>query len=148
MKKIIVLCLIFLVGSAGYADESGPVDNSLSNATSVSESTEADSVQEEEDFDNISDPFLSALPKNEPEVHIEETPIQDLSEYEPKESVLDLSKFKVSGMVWGDVAPKAIINDNVYGVGDVIDGAKISEISKEGILFVYNEKQYLLKRGI
>jgi hypothetical protein len=40
----------------------------------------------------------------------------------------------VQGVVWGTLAPKAIINNEVYGVGDVVRGVTIVSITHEGVL--------------
>jgi len=53
---------------------------------------------------------------------------------------------RVTGLVWGNDMPKAIINDQVMGIGDVINEAKIFNITREGILFEFKDKQYLMKR--
>ena len=52
----------------------------------------------------------------------------------------------MTGIVWGAENPKAIIDGNVMGIGDTVKEAKIVDISKEGILFDYKSKQYLMKR--
>lgn len=43
------------------------------------------------------------------------------------------STLDIQGLIWGGPEPKAIINDEVYGVGDVIQGATITSIEQEGI---------------
>ena len=127
-------CLVFAQGNE-LTPDAGPVE-----AVPVAEIS--NEVQDEESLDVV-DPFVSALPSNEIAVFDLENGEEPAHEQEPE---LDLSVFQVSGLVWGQAAPKAIINDNVYGVGDELDGAKILNISKEGILFGYNNKKYLLNR--
>lgn len=39
----------------------------------------------------------------------------------------------IQGVIWGGGNPKAIINGNVYAVGDLVDGARIVSIKREGI---------------
>lgn len=39
----------------------------------------------------------------------------------------------VQGLVWGGAEPRAIIDDEVYSVGDVVHGATIKAIAREGI---------------
>lgn len=39
----------------------------------------------------------------------------------------------VQGLVWGGPEPRAIIDDEVYSVGDVVHGATIKAIAREGI---------------
>ena len=46
---------------------------------------------------------------------------------------IDPNVFIVQGIIWGGRMPQAIINNKVVAVGDIIDGAKISKIDKNGI---------------
>ncbi|MBI1991863.1 MAG: hypothetical protein HYY90_06035 [Candidatus Omnitrophica bacterium] len=41
--------------------------------------------------------------------------------------------FAIQGLLWGGREPKAIIDGEVYGVGDVVQGATITSIGREGI---------------
>lgn len=50
----------------------------------------------------------------------------------PAESARPLA-IVVQGLVWGGAEPRAIIDDEVYGVGDVVNGATITAIAREGI---------------
>jgi len=129
-------CLLFAQGNE-LAPDAGSVE-----AVPVVEI--GNEVQDEDNLDVV-DPFISALPANEIAVFDLEDDVE-LEPLEEQEPELDLSVFQVSGLVWGQAAPKAIINDNVYGIGDELEGAKILNISKEGILFGYNNKKYLLNR--
>lgn len=44
-----------------------------------------------------------------------------------------LPRLVVEGVVWGGVEPKAIINHEVYGVGDVVEGAVVTSIQRDGV---------------
>jgi hypothetical protein len=44
---------------------------------------------------------------------------------------------QVQGLLWGGREPKAVINDQVYGVNDVVDGATILEINRHGVTTDY-----------
>lgn len=101
-------------------------------------------VAPEESID-FKDPFMSALPSKEKDLP-EDTPVEEGAvEAEPEEE-FDPAKYQVTGLVWGQAAPKAIINDSIYGIGDTVEGAKIINIDKEGILWEFNSKEYLMKR--
>ena len=50
----------------------------------------------------------------------------------------------LQGVTWGGIMPQAVINSTVYHVGDVIQGAKIIKISKQGVVVLYNGLSYLL----
>ena len=45
---------------------------------------------------------------------------------------------KVEGVLWGGPRPKAVINGEVYGVRDVINGGKILSIGSRGVLIDYD----------
>jgi len=97
------------------------------------------------------DPFLSFLPQDieeqQEETEFEASWAQEDSGEIPEEEVLDTSVFEVSGLVWGIDEARAIINGSIVGVGDTIGDAKILRIDREGILFLYFDRQYLLDRG-
>lgn len=50
----------------------------------------------------------------------------------------------IKGLVWGGKTPQAIINDKVVARGDVIDGAEIIDISKDGVTVLYKKRIYKL----
>ncbi len=77
------------------------------------------------------------------EISADEPPGLSSSDSEDK---FDYSSLRVTGSVWGNDAPKAIINDQVMGIGSVVNDAKILNITREGILFEFKDKQYLMKR--
>lgn len=55
-----------------------------------------------------------------------------------------LPPLAVQGLVWGD-DQRAIINDQVYRQGDVIEGAEILEISREGVSLWYQGRLFRLQ---
>lgn len=57
------------------------------------------------------------------------------------EEEMTLPSFTVQGVVWGGV-PQAIVNDKIVKAGDMIDEAKIIEISKKGITVLYHDRRY------
>ena len=40
---------------------------------------------------------------------------------------------RIKGVVWGGVEPRAIINDHVYGVNDMVEGVRILSIDRQGV---------------
>jgi hypothetical protein len=49
----------------------------------------------------------------------------------------------VQGIIWGGALPVAIIDDELVKVGDTTkEGAKITSIAKEGIGFLYKDKNF------
>jgi hypothetical protein len=116
-------------------------DNSLAPAQGG-----AGSEEEKNFLTDIQDPFISSLPLKSVVVsQSEAAAIRPTTETGPNEK-FDYSSLKVSGLVWGAEKPRAIIDEKVVGIGDTIKEAKILNISKEGILFNYRGKQYLMER--
>lgn len=50
----------------------------------------------------------------------------------------------VQGLIWGGALSLAIINDKVVKTGDTIDGARITNITKEGVSILFEGSQYNL----
>jgi hypothetical protein len=108
----------------------------------------AGNLTEQNQTEEIRDPFLSGMPKPPAP---EPTPGQqglktEVSSQPAPEETFDYSSLKVTGIVWGTLDAKAIINGEVMGVGSVVNGAEIIKISEEGILFKYKDKEYLMNR--
>jgi len=49
---------------------------------------------------------------------------------------------KIQGVVWGGQQPQAIINNKVLKIGDVIEKARIINISQSGIDIFYEGRQF------
>ena len=57
-----------------------------------------------------------------------------------------LAGYTIEGIVWDDVAPLALVNSQVVGVGDRLDdGTKIIEITKKKVRFTRNGREYFLE---
>jgi type II secretory pathway component PulC len=98
----------------------------------------------EEEFFGFSDFFMPAFPRPE------ETPKVVTSELAEEENVgVALPAMDVTGIVWGTKQPRAIIDQKVYGEGDVVEGtqAEILKINSDGILFKVKTKEFLMKRS-
>ena len=94
----------------------------------------------------LRNPFKDWFPviiKEEPIVVTEELLI-DIEE----EPHLDLSQYTVEGLIWGSSKPKAIINGEIYSLGerlgDKFGGAEIVKISKEGVTLLFYEEEYII----
>ncbi|MCX5694513.1 MAG: hypothetical protein NT014_05270 [Candidatus Omnitrophica bacterium] len=48
------------------------------------------------------------------------------------------SRLSVQGIIWGVKVPQAIINGNIFTIGDLIEGAEIVSIEKKGITLSFN----------
>ncbi len=153
------LTVNFLIGpsAAGfifcYADEEEAKETEIKEEATANNIAEGGISGEEEDekgFFDFRDPFISGLPK-EVETKIVAMPAQtseagyEAVELAPEE--FDYSSLSVTGLLWGSDKPKAIINNDIFGIGSVINGATIVQIDAKGILFEYNGKQFLLQRS-
>ena len=97
----------------------------------------------------IRDPFQSFLPYDVSQRLAAPQPEPGPEEGGPaKEDVLDLTQFNVAGLVWGIEQARAIINNQIVGVGDTIGEAQVLRIDRDGILFGYHEREFLLKRNL
>ena len=50
---------------------------------------------------------------------------------------------QVQGVVWGGEMPRAIINEHVYGIDDVIEGATIVSIDSRGVTLAHRGERFL-----
>jgi hypothetical protein len=55
-----------------------------------------------------------------------------------------LSALTVQGVIWGGSLKQAIVNDKVVKQGDMINNARILEITKDGIIILYMNRQFTL----
>ncbi|MFH1848195.1 MAG: hypothetical protein ABH825_03135 [Candidatus Omnitrophota bacterium] len=61
-----------------------------------------------------------------------------------QEGSFSKDQFKVSAIVWGTDRPQTIINGELYEVGDVVKGAKITDIDKAGIHVFHGDREHVL----
>jgi len=76
--------------------------------------------------EGLRDPF------QEEKIEINEQP------QEPK----PLPALQIQGIVWGGGFPQAIINNKVVRVGDTIEGVRITDINKNGVIVFFENQQY------
>jgi hypothetical protein len=87
---------------------------------------------------NLRNPFLSTMP---PPVKVEPPKIAPKVVQPPPKVVLPPKEvvkksppnLQLTGMVWGEAQPQAIINSKVMAVGDWIEGARVVSITKKGV---------------
>lgn len=98
---------------------------------------------EEEEFSGFTDFFQPAVPKGEA------LPANTSEGVKREDANVTLPAMTVTGIVWGTKQPRAIINSEVYGEGDIVKDteAQVKKISEEGILFLYKNKEFLMKRS-
>jgi type II secretory pathway component PulC len=93
--------------------------------------------------ENIKDPFQPLIiieEKKEEKKEVEEKYVEFQEELLPPE-------IHIEGILWGTQKPLAIIDGEVYGVGDRLKGidATVFKIEKNSVYILYNEK--LFKMG-
>ncbi|MCX5707176.1 MAG: hypothetical protein NTW13_05970 [Candidatus Omnitrophica bacterium] len=72
------------------------------------------------------------------------SPIVKDTSYKSSE-VKALPQLNIQGLIWGGTFPQAVINNKVVKIGDtVVEGARITDISKEGVTVLYNGMTYQL----
>lgn len=77
---------------------------------------------------DLRDPFKQLIFKEEK---------KDLSQnINANQAQVNFSSLKVQGIIWGGLMPQAIINNKVVTVGDLIEGAEILNIDKNGITLI------------
>jgi len=119
-KKIIFIFFIVKVINFSYF------------ALAQEETVDAITVRPEVEYksNQLRDPFQTYIIK-EKKVQAQ---VQDSGSL--AQTTIDPNKLKVQGIIWGTKMPQAIINDKVYIVGDLIEGAEILSIDKQGIKLI------------
>jgi len=72
--------------------------------------------------------------KRDPFIPLEET-----------EKGTKLAWLSLEGILWTPERPLAIINDQIVSKGDIVQGAKVINIKKEGVTLRYGEEETFLK---
>ena len=85
----------------------------------------------------LRDPFLSPFDKEKEEKRLK------LDEERPRYT--KMPTLKIEGMVWNSPRPQAIINGEIFNIGESIKGATIIEINREGVVFVFEGEKVILK---
>jgi len=91
--------------------------------------------------EEVRNPFQSCLP------HKVEQPVEEAPAEQPVievKEIFDESLYKINGLIWGSYKPKAIINNEIYGVGDKLSEAEITKIDKNGVTLIFNDEEYVI----
>ncbi len=87
----------------------------------------------------VIDPFVDCIPKKiEPSLNEEESKGEE--EYGAEKVDFEI---EVEGVVWNTTLPCAIIDGQLYKIGDEIQGGKIIDINKEGVSIMYKRRIYI-----
>ncbi len=116
--------LILLISSIGMVIPLRPAEAAAVNAP---ESSRGANTAEYKAGD-LRDPFQEEkIEIKEPEAPVETGPLPAL---------------QVQGIVWGGNSPQAIINNKVVGLGDTIEGVRITGINNSVVTVSFGNRQY------
>ena len=79
---------------------------------------------------DLRDPLVSLLPVKAPNRPKPEAPV---GQSQAPSAPLQPPHLTVQGMIWGGARPQALIDRTLYGVGDIVQGAKIVAIDQGGV---------------
>lgn len=85
-------------------------------------------------------PFKDWFPVIKIEPKEEEVPVVFV---EP-EKTFDTSVYNVEGLIWSANKPKAIINNQIYNIGNKLGEAQITKIDRDGVTLIFDEKEYVI----
>ena len=77
------------------------------------------------------DPFVSLLPSSRSAIARVVTSGHEGSGASEQQPVFP--SLKIQGIIWGSRRPQAVIDGDVYDVGDTVQGAKIVDIDRQGV---------------
>lgn len=110
----------------------------------------------------IRNPFIAQLPKKidipkPPKPGPKTTPGPTVRPVRPTRPVrpvrpvgpvqITMPSLEISGIVWNSERPQAIINQQVFSVGDMIQNTKIIDITKTGITILLNTEEVIIPYG-
>ena len=87
---------------------------------------------------DLKDPFQPPREEKKPE---EEPKAEITPEVMPE---IPLPSLEIQGLVWGGNLAQGIINKKIVRIGDMIEGAQIIDINKEGVIISFNKREYNL----
>jgi len=95
---------------------------------------QAQTVKTEYTAFNLRDPFEKQLPV--------EAPVAELPEIAPIKEEIIPPVILVEGLVAGGPVPQVIIGGNIFRIGDKVQDAAITAITKEGIEVIYKLEMF------
>ncbi len=103
-------------------------------------------------------PFKSWLPKVEEKIEkkLEEAKIESIGVKdhdmpvsktieEPAVPETQAPEIVINGLVWNTDRPQAIINGEIFGVGDMVENSKIVNIHKDGVDVIVSNELFTIK---
>ncbi len=56
-----------------------------------------------------------------------------------------LAWLSLEGILWNPESPRAIINDQIVTKGDIVQGAEVVDIKKDGVILRYGKEESILR---
>ncbi len=61
-----------------------------------------------------------------------------------QEAVKPFPNLTIQGLAWGGDFPQAIVDNKVLKIGQMIEGASVKKIDKDGVTFLFEGKEYMV----
>ena len=86
---------------------------------------------------SLRDPMKSLFPEHPPQPAI----VKESEGSKPNTQIAQMPALEIQGFLWGGPRPSVIINNEVYGVGDLVQGVAIKSITPDGVTVVFLGKE-------
>lgn len=121
------LCVAFALCAAEAAAQPAQDASAAAAAAGAKEEVPVVEYTADQEFDPFK-PEQETAPKAE----VRAKPVQEKP----------LPVLTVQGIIWGGVFPQAIVNNKIVRIGDSIEETRIVDISKNGVVIFFNEREY------
>jgi hypothetical protein len=129
MRILLVACAVIIIGTTVTARASAQ------DASAVFEGKELKlAANISYDASNLRDPFEGYIVRSES--------LMSADEVSSIEVPFDPPELTIQGITWGGAYPQAIIDNQVYRVGESVKEVKIINISRDGLILSYQNRHY------
>ena len=147
--KTLIVSLILILASFAYAEE-GFLQKIITKKNKVV--SEGSSESSDLNTPPVKNPFKPHLPavvipretpkggddrSSKPENLTQPVRMQPPAEIQPPQ-------LKISGLIWNSDRPQAIINNQIVNIGDQIENSTIKQITKTGIVIIFQKKEFTI----
>ena len=129
MRILVVACAVMAMGIAPYA-------RVLAQDASAALEGKDLKLMANMNYEasNLRDPFEGYIVRPESLISAGEAPSSEVP-FNPPE-------LTIQGITWGGAYPQVIIDNQVYRVGETVKEVKIINISRDGLILSYQNRQY------
>ncbi|NQV14130.1 hypothetical protein HQ531_01635 [bacterium] len=106
-----------------------------------------DTLSRQDTVENLRNPFVRVYVAPRPEDKLIEKPVSGKKPTKKpvkKKKRIVRPKITINGIIWDRSYPYAILNNDIYGVGDLIQGYTIQTIQDTMIVLANNYDQYVI----